>query len=196
MSMPAYLAPRRWTEEEFYSARDAAPASERWELVDGEVLVTPGANWGHQDIVVQLLVLLAPYVRQHSLGVLLTAPCDVRFEPGLVVQPDISVVPAGHLRAKSDTVTKLTLAVEVISPSSARFDRVIKRPRYQQHGVSEYWIVDVESRIIERWQPDDARPAIIADRLTWHPAKATEPFVLDVAALFGDASPTDGDLSS
>ncbi|MEP6622797.1 MAG: Uma2 family endonuclease [bacterium] len=189
MSMPAHIAARRWTEDEFYSARDAAPANERWELVDGEVLVTPGAHWGHQDIVVRLLLRLGPFIHRHSLGTLLTAPCDVRFEQGLVVQPDISVVPLGHLRVKSDTVKALTLAIEVLSPSSARFDRVVKRPHYLQHGVSEYWIVDVESRIIERWQPGDDRPAIIADSLIWLPAEATEPFVLDVVGLFSDVPP-------
>lgn len=49
---------RRWTEQEFYAARDAAPAGERWELVDGDVLVTPSPHWSHQGIVTRLVVLL------------------------------------------------------------------------------------------------------------------------------------------
>lgn len=189
MSMPAHAVTRRWTEEEFYTARDAAPASERWELVDGEVLVTPGAHWSHQGIVVRLIALMNAYVRKHSLGMLLTAPCDVRFEPGLVMQPDLMVVPEGHLRVRADTISRLLLAIEVISRSSARFDRVVKRPRHQRHAVSEYWIIDPEARIFERWQPDDERPAIASDSLRWHPAGATEPFVLDVPAFFDEVVP-------
>ena len=65
--MPARASHRRWTEEEFYSARDAAPRGERWELVDGEVLVTPAPHWAHQRIVGRLFVLLEAYVRANAL---------------------------------------------------------------------------------------------------------------------------------
>jgi Putative restriction endonuclease len=113
MVMPALQTPRRWTEDEFYRARDAAPAGERWELVDGEVLVTPSPNWTHQAAVVRLTVLLDAYVRRHSLGRVFTAPLDVKLEPGLVLQPDILVVPAGVLRSKSDVVRRLLLTAEM-----------------------------------------------------------------------------------
>ncbi|MEO8619494.1 MAG: Uma2 family endonuclease [bacterium] len=189
--MPARAVVPRYSEKEFYAARDAAPAGERWELVDGEALVTPAPHWSHQGIVVRLLEHLAPWVRAHSLGKLLTAPLDVRFEPGLIMQPDIVIVPEGHLRTMHDTVTKLLLAVETLSPSSARFDRVVKRPRYQRHRVSEYWIVDGESRLFERWQPDDDRPAIVTDNLIWKPQGASEPFLLDVASFFSEVLPSD-----
>ena len=64
----------------------------------------------------------------------------------------------GHLDSKSYSASVLLLAMKIVSPSSARFDRVIKRPLYQGH-VPEYCIVDLDSRIIERWQPGDSRPA-------------------------------------
>src|SRR5207237_4004290 len=73
MVMPAHTAPRRrWTEEEFYQARDAAPPGERWELVDGEVLVTPSPNWVHQRITLRLAILLDSYVRAQRLGEVFT----------------------------------------------------------------------------------------------------------------------------
>src|SRR4051794_30034743 len=129
VAMPAQRAPnRRWTEEEFYSARDAAPAGERWELVDGEVLVTPPPRWTHQRIVGRLFVLLEAYVRAQSVGEAFLAPLDVKLEPGLVLQPDLLVVPTGELRRRSDVVRHLLLAVETVSPTSARHDRVTKRP--------------------------------------------------------------------
>ncbi len=58
------------------------------------------------------------------------------------------------------------LAIEVISPTSAPRDRGTKRRIYQQAGVGEYWIVDVDARIIERWHPEDQRPEIVHERLT------------------------------
>jgi Uma2 family endonuclease len=191
--MPAQRAPhRRWTEEEFYKARDAAPPGERWELVDGEVLVTPSPHWTHQRAVVRLTVLLYPYVRAHALGEVFTSPLDVKLEPGLVLQPDVLVVPAGELRTKADIVRRLLLAIETISPSSARHDRVKKRPHYQRKRVPEYWIVDDSSQTIERWRPDDDRPEILAEQLVWHPEGASEPFVLSLPEFFAEVLPEGG----
>ena len=189
VSMPAHAPTSRWSDEEFQSARDLAPAGERWELVDGDVLVTPGPHWSHQGIVLELYAQLRTYVRPRALGTVYTSPLDVRLASGLVLQPDVFVVPAGHLREREDVIGRLLLACEVVSPSSARFDRVVKRPHYQRHRVAEYWILDGESRTIERWQPDDERPAVIADRMEWHPEGAPDAFQLDVPALFHNAAP-------
>jgi Uma2 family endonuclease len=189
MAMPVHRAPaRRWTEAEFYKARDAAPFGERWELVDGEVLVTPSPHWSHQRIVTRLAVLLYEYVRANRLGEVFTSPLDVKLEPGLVLQPDVLAVPAGELRTKSDIVRRLLFALETLSPSSARHDRVTKRPRYQRNRVPEYWIVDPLSETVERWRPDDARPEILSEQLVWHPDGASEPFVLDLVQFFADVA--------
>ena len=96
-------------------------------------------------------MLLYEYVHPRGFGELFSSPLDVKLEPGLVLQPDILVVPAGELRKRSDIVRRLLLATEIVSPSSARYDRVTKRPHYQRHRVSEYWIVDDISQTIERW---------------------------------------------
>lgn len=190
MAMPAQRAPdRRWTEEDFYAARDAAPPGERWELVDGQVLVTPAPHWVHQRLIGRLFESLAPYVRAHGLGEAFVSPLDVELEPGLVLQPDLLVVPVGALTRRSDVVDRLLLAVEIVSPSSARHDRVRKRPHYQRHRVSEYWIIDDASQTVERWTPRDERPELIAERLQWDSGGAAEPFVLDLVQFFRDAAP-------
>jgi Uma2 family endonuclease len=106
----------------------------------------------------------------------------------LVLQPDILVVPSGELRRRSDIVRRLLLAAEVVSPSSARYDRVTKRPHYQRNRVSEYWIIDDMSRTFERWMPDDERPELIAEQLLSHPAGASEPFVLDLVRFFAEVA--------
>lgn len=74
--------------------------------------------------------------------------------------------------------------MEVLSPGTARVDRVVKRALYQQEGVPEYWIVDVASRLIERWTPNDDRPEILAERLSWQPDAAHAPLELDLQGFF------------
>lgn len=187
MGMPAVeQSPRRvWTQEEFEVARDAAPPGERWELIDGNVYVTPSPNRRHQQLALRLSVLLDAYVSRHRLGQVYFAPLDVRFRKGRVIQPDVLVEPPVELQGTPYPVN-LLLAAEIISPSSSRTDRTIKRPVYQEAGVSEYWIIDDDARIIERWQPVDERPAIISDVLSWNPPGAAEPFLLDLTALFAD----------
>jgi Uma2 family endonuclease len=88
-------------------------------------------------------------------------------------------------RATADglPVRELLLAIEVLSPSSSRHDRVRKRPLYQRH-VPDYWIADLDARLMERWIPGDDRPALVTDSLVWHPSGAVTPFTLDVPALF------------
>ena len=84
---------------------------------------------------------------------------------------------------------ELLVAAEVLSPSSSRGDRVKKRPFYGRH-VPEYWIVDLDARILERWQLHARQPDVLISTLEWHPTGATEPFRLDLptyfAAVFGE----------
>ena len=81
-------------------------------------------------------------------------------------------------------VGSLLLAVEVLSPSTARTDRRKKRQLYQREGVPEYWIVDLDARAIERWQPESKRPEIMRESITWHPTGATTALTIDLVALF------------
>jgi len=192
MGMPARALDRPWTEEEFYAARDGAPPGERWELVDGEVLVTPSPNWVHQRIIARIFWLIHQYVQAQRIGETFPSPLDVKLEPGMVLQPDLLVVPNGELRRRSDIVRRLVLAIEIVSPSSARHDRVKKRPAYQRNRVSEYWIVDEMSQTFERWTPDDERPEQLAERLRWHPVGASEPFLLDLAEFFKEVAAEEG----
>ncbi len=198
VSMPALEKPRRyWTEEEFYAARDAAPAGERWELIDGEVYitrydqgdVTPAPHWRHQRLVGVLFRWLDAWLETQPVGIAFTSPLDVKLDAAVQLQPDVLVVPLDELREAS-YVRRILLAAEVLSPSSAHADRVQKRKACMRAGVAEYWIVDSASELIERWQAGDERPAQVADRLEWLPAGATEPFVLDVPAFFRAALPS------
>ena len=78
----------------------------------------------------------------------------------------------------------LLLVAEVLSPSSARYDRFNKRRRYQDADVPIYWIVDPDELQAEVWTPADSFPRFERERLTWHPGGAAEPFTLSLAELF------------
>ena len=102
-----------------------------------------------------------------------------------MVQPDLFVVGRDKMPLLGDAqaVRDPMLLIEALSPSTARYDRVVKRGRYQRQRI-EYWIVDFEARLVERWQPDASRPEIIADFLEWHPTQVDRPLVIDLVSLF------------
>lgn len=189
MGMPARSELRtQWTLEEVRALRNSTTGGTRYELVDGELLVTPAPTGVHQMAVQLLWAALYPYARQHKIGLASVAPRDVDPEPGRSVQPDVFVVPPDEIERfrGGDPVERLLLAAEVLSPSSARGDRVKKRALYQRNRVSEYWIVDPDARVVERWRPDDDRPEVLATRVDWLPVGANAAFTLDLVAYFAE----------
>ena len=186
MGMPAETM-RRWTAREVRQLIADAPLwTPRFELVSGELLVTPSPGPHHQEAVRLLLAALGEYCDRVPVAHALSSPSDIELEPEDLRQPDVFVLPRAEwnrIRREKFPARQLLLAIEVLSPSSSRYDRVKKRLGYQRH-VPEYWIVDLDARIIERWRRGDERPEIVADRLTWRPEGAQTEFALDVAALF------------
>jgi Uma2 family endonuclease len=186
MAMPAVK--RRWTAREVRQLIAESPlATPRYELVDGELLVTPSPSWPHQRAVSLLLGALQEYLKRERVGGVATSPFDVELAPESLVQPDVFVVPTHEARRLRTEMPagELLLAVEVLSPSSGRHDRVTKRPHYQRH-VPEYWIVDLDARLFERWRPGDERPEIVTETLEWNPAGTTEAFALDLIRYFAE----------
>ena len=186
MAMPAEIQ-RRWTAREVRELIAATPlATPRYELVDGELLVTPSPGAPHQLAVVRLIAALVAYLDRERIGTCITSPSDVELEPEFITQPDIVVVPKDEWRRvmrEGLPIRELSLAIEVLSPSSGRHDRVRKRPLYQRH-VADYWIVDLDARLVERWTPNDSRPEIITDTLTWQPVGASTAFSLPLVDFF------------
>lgn len=166
MGMPAI--DRVWTAAAVRELMDESRPWPRYELVEGELLVTPAPRPVHQRVVRELTLLLHQHARAMGLGDVLASPADLALVPESVLQPDIFVIPAALGRvAVWPEVTQLLLVVEVVSPSSARTDRVRKRRFFQAQGVPEYWVVDSDSRTVERWRPGDERPEILHETLEW-----------------------------
>lgn len=182
MGMPQ--STQRWTAE---MVRALPDDGNRYEVIGGELFVTPAPIPDHQRAVMRLALRLAPYVDAHKLGHALFSPADIQFDDETLVQPDLFVAPRTETRPRrwSDIKT-LLLAIEVLSPSTTRADRTVKRRLFQRQRIPEYWIVDVEGRLVERWRPGDERPEILTDTLSWRPTGASEPLVIDLPKLFGE----------
>jgi Uma2 family endonuclease len=161
----------------------------RYEVVDGELLVTPAPAWPHQTMIGALYRRLAAWLEAHRVAHVMLAPADVTLDPKTLVQPDLFVVPlhAGRAPRSWAEAGELLLAVEVVSPASARADRHLKRRRYQRAGADEYWVVDLDARLVERWRPADERGEPLAERLVWRPRGAAEGLAIDLRELFAEA---------
>ena len=186
MSMPI-LRPRRWTRDDVDRLIDErAGMSPRYELVDGELLVTPAPTHRHQRLILQLALLLYPYLTRHKFGEIFLGPSELKLADGERYEPDLFVLRAidGRRPTIADAPVEALLVCESLSPGSARHDRITKRRSFQRNDVPDYWIIDGDARALEVWRPGDERPAIIDDRLTWHPRGAVEAFELDVPGLF------------
>jgi Uma2 family endonuclease len=160
---------------------------QRYEVINGELFVTPAPAASHQVIVTRLFGELWDYLKPHGFAdQLLPGPADITFADDTLLEPDLLVADtAVALRTgKWTDVTTLFLVIEVISPSTARNDRTIKRRAYQQYGVPHYWIVDAVLRQVEVWTPDAAAAIIEREWLVWrHPALEDE-CAIDLVRLF------------
>jgi Uma2 family endonuclease len=127
------------------------PDRNRYEIVDGELFVTPAPRTLHQRIVGNVFAALHQHVRQHRLGEVFVAPYDVVFATSTVLEPDVLFVSSARLHhiGEDNLSGPPDLAVEVISESTKRLDREVKLKQYALYGVSEYWLVDPEGKNVE-----------------------------------------------
>jgi Uma2 family endonuclease len=157
----------------------------RYELFDGELLVTPAPNGLHQLAVSRLWQALLPFVQFHGLGEIMTSPADLHLGGDQISQPDLFVIPSlPSNRREWGGFPNPILVIEILSPGTARFDRIVKRRRFQRAGIPEYWVVDLDARAIERWRPADERPEILDEQLTWHPAGAAQDLTIELPRFF------------
>jgi Uma2 family endonuclease len=187
MGMPAVR--RHWTSADVRALIDESPTAwPRYELIDGELLVTPSPGNPHQIAVGECAFLLRTYLDRERVGVVLMAPADLELRPGTITQPDVFVLPEGAADVGEGwtwrDVRRVMLAVEVISPTSIRTDRVTKRDFYLDAGIPDYFVVDVDARIVEHWSSKRDTPLVLRDQLVWHPAGAEQPLTASLPEFF------------
>lgn len=144
MSRPAAL---RFTYQDYL----LLPEDKRYEIIDGDLFMTPAPSTYHQRISQNLEFFLERYVREHGAGQILHAPCDVVLSETDVVQPDILFVAKDRLGIIEEKYVSAApnLAIEILSQDSAMRDRTIKAKLYARAGVRELWIVDPAKKTIE-----------------------------------------------
>ena len=131
----------------------------RYEIIGGELSMTPAPSTRHQEIQTRLSALLFIHVDKHSLGTVYSSPIDLALSLIDVVQPDILFVAydRSHIIAKRNVVGIPNLIVEIVSLSSSKWDREEKVNLYQHYGLLEYWIVDPESQTVEVFLYSESR---------------------------------------
>ena len=181
MAMPADSATGvLWTREHVLDLIDRTPESWiRYELVDGELIVTPAPALRHQ------------VAHSRLMGLVLSGPADIALDPARksYLQPDIFVVPhdaTWPLRSWRD-ISTLRLVVEILSPSTESYDRGLKRRYYLRHGVPEVWLGDLDERYDERWRASSDAPDVQRDAISWQPDAVLPALRLDLTALFVEA---------
>ncbi|HLM68114.1 MAG TPA: Uma2 family endonuclease [Longimicrobium sp.] len=184
--MATHPARRGWSYAEFARLPDDG---NRYEIIAGELCVTPSPRPLHQEMVSRLVELLGPFIRKHRMGRLYPGPIDVLFDEGDYLIPDLVFV----RREKAATVTDRgvesppDLVIEIISPSTALRDRGVKRARYAQFGVPEYWVVDAQLGRLEIYRPvNDVPDVVAAGSFVWGPAAGGPELSIDVDELFSD----------
>jgi Uma2 family endonuclease len=171
-----------WTLEELHRLPDDG---NKYELVYGELFVTPAPSPSHEEVIAILVRMLDRYVERWNLGRVYTARAVVRALES-EVEPDIMVRPIASPIEDWAKLPVPILVIEIAAKSTRRRDRGKKRQFYLDIEVPEYWIVDRETRAIQI-----ARPGVVdlveRETASWHPSGAHEPCVVDVQSLFREA---------
>ena len=150
---------KEWTYEEFLSLPEGGPF--RYEIIDGDLCMTPSPNTRHQEISRNLSGFFWSFLKTRPVGRSFSAPYDVVFskDPLQVVEPDLVFVSKDRLSLITEKNIQGVpdLLVEILSPSTESSDRRVKHSLYERFGVPEYWIVDPATNTIQVFRLVDGR---------------------------------------
>ena len=125
----------------------------RHEILGGEHYVTPSPTPSHQAVSAELHFQLHAQVKQQRLGRVFAAPIDLQLSEHDIVVPDLVLVLANRERIVTSTKIRgiPDLVVEILSRSTRRHDRKLKKRLYERAGVPEFWIVDLAENQLEQY---------------------------------------------
>ncbi|MCL6478032.1 MAG: Uma2 family endonuclease [Peptococcaceae bacterium] len=140
-------ARRGMTYEDYLKIDDG----QRYELIEGELVLTPSPGFMHQHLTVVIERILWEHVKKRGLGLVLTAPFDIIPAENVVLQPDVMYISRERYSLITENCMKGApdLVVEILSPSSGRRDRLQKSRLYLRFGVKEYWVTDPAVQTLE-----------------------------------------------
>jgi Uma2 family endonuclease len=156
MISTAFRSDERFTQRQFRRWVDQRPRSDinRYELIDGRIVMTPPAGQLHASVEAALVHLLREHVTANGLGNVFGSSAGYDLPSGETLEPDASYISKERLaagpRTGPDQFLRVvpTLVVEILSPSTAKRDRTEKKDLYARNGVDEYWIVDPHSTAV------------------------------------------------
>ncbi|SRR5581483_7336823 len=133
---------------------DTPDDGKRYEVIDGELYVTPPPVWKHQNGLANLFSILTAFIRAHDLGKIVPAPVGVVLDEHNGVQPDIVYISRERLGIISERGVEGApdLVVEVLSPSTRARDKGVKMRRYAAAGISHYWLLDPRNDSLEAYR--------------------------------------------
>jgi Uma2 family endonuclease len=172
------------TVDEYFALPDSGWL--RDELLEGVYVVSPEPTVRHQRAAMALGRLLLPALAERRDLELFSVPGNIVLGPRTVVEPDLFVIPRPSAAAHWRDVELPLLVIEILSPSTAQHDRWTKRRLYQRAGIPQYWIVDLDARIVERWRPEDDRPEILLDQIAWRPDNGGPVVFIELRAFFAE----------
>lgn len=116
----------------------------RYEVIHGELFMSPSPIFRHQRISMSLTLILGAYVEETGAGILVAAPMDVILSEHNVVQPDVLFISKGRtsIITEKNIQGAPDLLIEILSEGNRRHDEVVKRKVYESFGVQEYWVID------------------------------------------------------
>ncbi len=151
--METIVEKRKYTYEDYLKTPDDV----RYELIEGELIMTPSPVTRHQKISGRLFALIFTFVRDNNLGEVFAAPYDVVLSNENVFQPDILFISKDRV----DIITEKNvqgapdLIIEILSESTAYRDAIQKKKLYARFGVKEYWIVAPDDKLMEIYHLKD-----------------------------------------
>ena len=182
MGMPAQTQPYYTVDEVLAFPEDG----NKYELIYGELVVSPTPRFWHQKIVMRLTHILHAYCQRETVGHVFNVGADLSWgRRDVITQPDVFVLSLEDSGIDQwAEVRHVPLIAEVLSPSTARHDRFGKRLVYRDQRVDTYWIVDADNHSVEVWTPDAQFPHVEREHITWSPTGVTEPLQIVLAELF------------
>jgi Uma2 family endonuclease len=162
----------------------------RYELIDGDLVISPSPKTKHQRIARTLLTALDNFLKRHPLGEIFIVPYDVVLSEHDVCQPDLVFVAAAQASIiTNDNIRgSPALVIEILSEGNRKLDETIKLQRYEHFGIPEYWIVDPELDLMKIYRLTDGRYVRAAELTAAHHDILTTPqlpdFTLPLATLF------------
>jgi len=138
----------------------------RYEILEGDLIVTPSPTTNHQRVSRNLGFILFSHIKKNSSGELLYAPMDVILDESTVVQPDIIFILKEHLHilSKRGVDGAPDLLIEIMSPSTVKYDRLSKKQLYARYGVRWFWIVDPDEKKVEEYEREGESYTLVAGR--------------------------------